>query len=125
MYNNETAGVGATLTANAHGVLTINGYAVALNDCVLVTDEAAPANNGLYKCTTAGAAGASYVLTRATTMDATGKYVGAIVAVGAAGNADANTVWQCTNATPPTVGTTAITFEQVEAVGTVDVALKG
>lgn len=124
-YNNETAGVGATLTANAHGVLTIDGHAVVLSDVVLVTDEAAPANNGLYTCTTAGAAGASYVLTRATTMDSTGKYIGAIVAVGPTGTAAANTVWRCTNATAPTVGATAIAFVAIAAVGTMDLALKG
>ncbi len=65
-YANGTAGVGATLTATANGVLTVDGVAVALNDRVAVFGEATQANNGIYLCTTAGASGAAYVLTRST-----------------------------------------------------------
>lgn len=65
-------GVGKTLTRNAVGVLTIDGVATVLNDLILVKNQALPANNGLYKVTTEGTVGAAAVLTRATTMDATG-----------------------------------------------------
>jgi hypothetical protein len=69
------SGVGKTLTASANAVLTVDGVAVALNDNVLVKDQANKVDNGLYKCTTAGAAGAAFVLTRSTSMDATGECV--------------------------------------------------
>lgn len=111
-YANGTAGVGATLTATAHGVLTVDGHAVALNDVVLVT-EAAPANNGVYVCTTAGASGAYYVLTRVTWMDLAAQFVGAIIPVGPAGTANANTLWQCQATAAPTIGTTAISFAEM------------
>ena len=68
-YANGTAGVGATLTATGNGVLTVDGHAVVLNDSVLVQDEAAPANNGIYVCTTEGTVSVPYVLTRRTDND--------------------------------------------------------
>lgn len=65
-YNNGASGVGATLTANAVGTLTIDTHQVLLNEYVLVKNEATSANNGYYKCTTEGTAGVAYVLTRDT-----------------------------------------------------------
>lgn len=66
------SGVGKTLTANANGVLTVDSVTVNLNDVVLVQNEATGADNGLYKCTQAGAVGAKFILTRSTSMDTTG-----------------------------------------------------
>lgn len=70
-YANGTSGVGATLTGAGNGTLTVDGVLTALNDRILVKNEATPANNGIYKVTTAGAAGATYVLTRVTDFDNT------------------------------------------------------
>ena len=112
-YANGTAGVGATLTATAVGVLTVDGISVVLNDIIFVKNEAAGANNGLYKCTTAGTAGVAYILTRSTSMDASAEYQGALLAVDSEGTATANSLWLNTNTSAPTVGTTAITFVQL------------
>lgn len=68
-YNNGTAGVGATLTANANGVLTVDGGTPALDDRIIVQDEGNAAHNGIYSLTTLGSGGAEYVLTRVTDMD--------------------------------------------------------
>jgi hypothetical protein len=108
-YSNGSSGVGATLTGSATGVLTVDGTAVALNDAVFVKDEASGLKCGLYLCTTAGAVGVAYVLTRSTRMDSTAKYVGAGVTI-LSGTVNGGTRWSCTNSTAPTVGTTAITF---------------
>ena len=54
VYNNGTAGVGATLTRTGNGTLTVDGTVVALNDRVLVKNQAAPAQNGVYLATAAG-----------------------------------------------------------------------
>ena len=43
-------------------------------------------------------------------MDKTGEFMGAFLVVENHGAANANSMWLCTNATSPTVGTTAITF---------------
>ncbi len=63
------AGVGKTLTAAANGVLTVDGGDVVLNDEVLVKDEEAPVNNGVYLCTTEGTVGVKFVLTRSAAWD--------------------------------------------------------
>lgn len=110
-YSNGTLGVGATLTATATGTLTIDSVLTALNNYILVKDETAgnAPYNGLYKVTTAGAAGVAYVLTRSTDNDQTGEFVSALVSV-SAGSTNANTSWVCNNASAPTVGTTDISF---------------
>lgn len=114
-YANGTSGLGATLTATANGVLTIDGYNVALNDVVLVKNQASGFQNGLYTCTTAGTAGVPFVLTRSVYMDVSTEYVGAFIAVGPLGSTNANSLWLCTNTAAPTVGTTGITFTQLNS----------
>ena len=111
-YANGSSGVGATLTGAGNGTLSIDNVLVALNDYVLVTGEATGANNGLYLCTTAGAAGATYVLTRATRMNTTDQFVGSWVFI-TSGSAFAATLWYCTNASAPTVGSTSIVFQDM------------
>src|SRR3972149_3276601 len=63
------SGVGKTLTADAVGVLTVDGIATFLNDRILVKNQVTGANNGIYLCTTEGTAGVAFVLTRATDFD--------------------------------------------------------
>lgn len=98
------------LTAVSVGALTVDGVAAATNDVILVKDEATGANNGLYTATNVGSIGAAYILTRHTSMDTTGEFVNAIIPVASEGTVNKNTEWRCTNATAPTVSTTAITF---------------
>ena len=112
-YSNGTAGVGATLTATSNGVLTIDGGTVALGDTILVRHQLSNLQNGLYVCTTEGSAGSAFVLTRSTLMDVSTEYVGAFIVVGPLGTTYSNSLWLCTNTTAPTVGTTGITFSQL------------
>jgi hypothetical protein len=114
-YANGTLGVGATLTGTGVGILTVDGIALALNNMVLVKDESAPAKNGLYTVTTAGTAGAAYVLTRHTSMDEAAEFTGAFVPIHSGGPANANTNWLCNPTGAVTVGTTAITFSQMNS----------
>ena len=120
-YANGTLGVGATLTASATGTLTIDTHLVALNDVILVKNEtggSAP-YNGLYTCTTAGAIGVAYVLTRHVDMDATGEFAGGFVFINAIpGSANGSTGWLCTTVGNITVGTTNVTFTQFSGAGT-------
>jgi hypothetical protein len=112
-YANGTSGVGATLTANANAALTVDGYAVAAGDRILVKNEAAGANNGLYVVTQPGSGATPYILTRDVEMDTAAEFPGAFIPVEDAGTANANSLWLCTNTAQPTVGTTAITFVQL------------
>lgn len=100
---------GGVLTATGNGTLTVDSVLVALNDRVIVKDEAAPANNGLYACTTAGTVSVPYVLTRATDMDAGSEVVGAIALV-TAGTVNGGFQFNVSGAGPFTLGTTAINW---------------
>jgi hypothetical protein len=107
-------GVGHTLTADAVGVLSVDSTAVVLNDRVLVKDQIAADDNGIYLCTTAGTAGVAFVLTRATDFDAASagevaKGEGALVSAGAT---LIGTSWILTTSGAITVDTTSLTFAQ-------------
>jgi len=118
-YNNGASGVGATLTANANGALSVDGVAVATSNRILVKNEATQANNGVYTVTQTGSAGAPYILTRATDFDTAGVGVDQIDAgdffLITAGATLANTSWVQQTPLPITVGTTAIVFQQFGA----------
>lgn len=114
-YANGAAGVGATLTATGNGVLTVDSYAPALNDLILVKNEVATANNGLYALTTLGTSGVPYVLTRHGDMDQATEFGGGFIPVENKGTATANTLWLCNVANSIVVGTTAVSFVQLNA----------
>jgi hypothetical protein len=118
-YNNGTSGVGATLTANANGALSVDGVAVAAGNRILVKNEVAGANNGVYTVTQTGSAGTPYILTRATDFDSSGTGVDQIdqgdFFLITAGTTLANTSWVQQTPLPITVGTTAIVFQQFGA----------
>lgn len=116
-YANGTAGLGATLTAGSNGILTVDGYNTVINDYILVKNQAAGLQNGIYKVTTEGTAGVPYVLTRAIEMDNTLEFSGGFTFV-TGGSTLGGTGWVCSNGTAPTVGTTAITFTQFSGAGT-------
>lgn len=58
-------GVGATLSANTVGVLTIDSVVANLNDRILLVGQSNGNENGVYIVTQAGGASAIWVLTRA------------------------------------------------------------
>ena len=68
-YANGSSGVGATLTADAAAVWTIDGQALVAGKRILVKDQAAPVQNGIYTVTTVGTGSVAAVLTRATDYD--------------------------------------------------------
>ena len=121
-YNNGTAGVGATLTANSNGTLTIDGYTFVVGDVgkrILVKDESAGANNGVYTLTQAGTASLPYILTRATDFDTAGSGTnevdqGDFILI-LSGSSLYNSSWVQQTPLPITMGTTAIVFIQFAA----------
>lgn len=114
-YANGTAGAGATLTGTANGSLVVDGHAMVLGETVLVKNQAAPLQNGLYTVSQVGDVGHPYILTRSVAMDVSTEYVGALVPIGPAGSTNPGTLWLCGLTTAPVVGTTGITFS---AIGT-------
>jgi hypothetical protein len=113
-YNNGTSGVGATLTGNVNAVLAVDGGTVSAGNLVLVKNEAAGANNGLYVVTQTGSGSAPYILTRHVDMDQSTEFAGAFIPV-SGGITLANTLWLANPSTPVTVGSTVIPFTQLNA----------
>ena len=118
-YNNGTSGVGATLTANANGALSVDSTLTVVANRVLVKNEVTQANNGVYTVTQVGSAGTPYILTRATDFDTAGTGVDQIdegdFFLVTGGVANINTAWVQQTAPPITVGTTALVFQQFAA----------
>ena len=118
-YNNGTSGVGATLTANANGALSVDSTLTVVANRVLVKNEVTQANNGVYVVTQVGSAGTPYILTRATDFDTAGTGVNQIdegdFFLVTGGVANLNTAWVQQTAPPITVGTTALVFQQFAA----------
>jgi hypothetical protein len=118
-YNNGTSGVGATLTANANGALSVDSTLTIAAERILVKNEVAGANNGVYVVTQVGSAGTPYILTRATDFDSVGTGVDQIdegdFFLVTSGVANLNTAWVQQTAPPITIGTTPIVFQQFSA----------
>ncbi len=108
--------VGSTLVAAGVGVLTVDGQVVALNDRVLVKDQVAGAQNGIYTCTTAGTGIVAFILTRATDSDTSAEIVGGFTFI-EEGTVNAAAGFVNTNSGTITVGTTAITYTQFSGAG--------
>ena len=69
-YSNGTAGVGATLTGDANGRLTVDGSPQTTGKSVLVKNQADAKQNGIYYITAQGVDGsAPFVLTRRSDSD--------------------------------------------------------
>lgn len=124
-YNNGSSGVGATLTGDANGALTIDSYTFTSpadnGTRVLIKDQANGAHNGVYTLTQAGnsSPGAPFILTRATDFDTAGTGVNQIdegdFFLVTGGVVNLNTAWVQQTAPPIVVGTTALVFQQFSA----------
>lgn len=115
-YNNGTNGVGATLTGDANGALTVDSVAVAANDRILVKDQASAFQNGVYVVTATGNGSSVFVLTRATDMNQDAEFPGSFEFV-TEGTANADNGYVCTTNLPITIGTTNITWTQFSGAG--------
>lgn len=108
--------VAGVLTATGFGALTVDGSAVAASDRILVKNEAAQANNGLYVVTATGSGAAFYVLTRTSDMNTGAEVPGAFAFV-EAGSTNIGQGFVVAGAGPYTLGTTAIVWTQFSGVG--------
>lgn len=116
-YANGTSGVGATITGPTGASAVVfpaqDGITIALNDRLLVKNQATAAQNGIYTLTTVGVAGTTaWVLTRATDADTNTEIGAAVVAVDQ-GTANGGELWTTNFRTTDTVGTTAMNWNEV------------
>ena len=112
VYDNGTAGVGATLTnSGSQAAFTVDGVTPSASSRVLVKDQSTAAQNGIYTLTTVGSGSTNWVLTRALDADTFGELcVDRFVWV-TAGTVNGTEGWSCSVA-PTTVGTDTVTFVQ-------------
>lgn len=108
-YNNGSSGVGATITINSTGTLTVDSVTTALNDRILVKDESSASKNGVYIVTTAGATGVQAVLTRVSDLDQPSEFVGSVFYV-RSGSANLQKIYGFQGSTAPTIGSSSIVF---------------
>ena len=106
-------GIGATLTADAVGNLTIDGVQVTTIDTrLLIQNQANAAFNGIYVVSQAPDDVTAFILTRSTDFDIASDMYGAYV-LATDGDLNDGNGFVCTNSavlTPITVGYTAINF---------------
>lgn len=104
------------LTADANGALpAIDGVTLVVADPkerVLVKNEAAGANNGIYDVTDVGGAGSKWVLTRSVDFDADEKVTSGAATFVSEGTVNAGREYTLITADPITVNTTALVFTQ-------------
>lgn len=115
-YNNGTLGVGATIVVADAPLGTIDGYTVVAGDRILVKNQAAPAQNGIYIATTLG--GGNYTLTRTADLDQSAEFLYNVAVTVTAGTTNAGRQYKNTSADTPTIGTTSISFGQITPIGT-------
>lgn len=117
VYNNGTAGVGATLTGVAFGAITFDGSTPSVNDRVLVKNQASTFQNGIYTVTIVGTAGTVFVLTRTTDANVSSEFKTGDSLFVTSGTSNSATTWAYTGIDSPTMGTDAITFVQTAGQG--------
>ena len=118
-YANGSSGVGATLTADANGALTVDGVAAVVADRIVVKNQAAALQNGIYTVTATGAVGAVFVLTRATDFDDTTNITSGAFTFVEKGTANADNGYVMTTDGTITPGVTAIAWSQFSGAGMV------
>ena len=112
-YNNSAG----TITAGSNGALSMDGGSPTIGMRVLLKDQTDSVQNGIYSVTTAGNAGAAYVLTRSTDADAAAEISGGSFFFVEQGSANADNGYVTTHNGTPTIGTDDITFEQFSGAG--------
>lgn len=109
-YDNGAAGVGATLTASPSVVFpTINGVPVSVGERVLVKEQTAPAQNGVYELTQATA---PWILTRTTDSDETSEMDPQIV-IATQGTTLVKGKQFSQQTSSPTLGTSNISYSNI------------
>lgn len=98
------------LTAAASGALTVDGVAVAADASVLVKDETASANNGVYVVTNPGSATAKWVLTRRSDANSSAEVTTGLQVPVVGGATNANKGFHVTTAGPIVLNTTGLSF---------------
>jgi hypothetical protein len=116
-YNNGTSGINAMLSHLINGTFSIDGVYPTLSQRVLIKDQTAMFQNGIYTVITEGSASTIWGLRRATDFDTTTECAaGSLVSV-TGGSTNLNTIWLQTD-TVTEMGTSNIEFSTFLGQGT-------
>lgn len=108
----ESVRVASTANLTLTNEQTIDGVSVVAGDRVLVKNQTAGEDNGIYVCVDAGA------WTRATDADSSAEVTTGMFCFVSEGTANADTGWVLATNDPITLGTTSLTFAQFSGAGT-------
>ena len=117
--------VGKSLTANAVGVLMLDGYTPAQYDRLLIKNQVNPIDNGIYTLTTVNDAFTAFILVRATDSDGAPSYEvqpGDFTFVNH-GTTLAGSQWTVVGVAPLVVDTSSIVWTQINAATSVQAGL--
>ena len=113
-YNNA----GGTLTnSGSNAALSLDGVTVVAANRVLVKDQTAGAENGIYVVTTVGDGSTAWVLTRADDANASAEMTGGVFTFVEEGTVGADNGYVFTHNGAPTLGSTALTVSQFSGAG--------
>lgn len=113
-YSNGASGVGATLTKNSNGAISVDGASPTVGQRILVDQESTGSHNGIYTVTTVGDGSNPFVLTRATDYDQSAEIFSGTATAIVSGSTFTGTIWLLSTTGTVTVGTTALTFIQIQ-----------
>ena len=112
-YNNGSG----TITAGSNGAFSVDGQTPSQGARVLVKDQSAAAENGIYTLTTVGSGGAPFILTRADDADESANLTGGTFVFVETGTANGENGFVFTHDGAPTLGTTALNVSQFSGAG--------
>ncbi len=111
VYANGTLGVGATLTnAGSQSAFSVDGVLFAVGDRVLVKNQTATFQNGIYYVSVVGSSSINWVLIRATDYDQAADIIEDQVILVNQGTLSAGKAYQEASPGPFVIGTSDITF---------------
>jgi hypothetical protein len=113
-YNNS----GGTLTnSGSNAALSLDGVTVVAGNRILVKDQTAGAENGIYVVTTVGDGSTAWVLTRADDANASAEMTGGVFTFVEEGTVGADNGYVFTHNGAPTLGSTSLTVSQFSGAG--------
>jgi hypothetical protein len=108
---------GNVLTADANGAMdTVDGVAPAVGDRILVMDEVADENNGIYEVTSLGGASAPFVLTRSWDFELSAQVAAGCLIYVEEGTANGAAFFFLSTENPITLNTTSLTFAPADTI---------
>lgn len=117
-YANGASGVGATLTnTGTLAAIVLDGVTLAVNDRVLVKNQASAFQNGIYTVTTVGSGAIAWVMTRATDADTAVELTPGMFTFIEEGTTLNDTGWVMSGSGTTTMGTTNLPFTQFSSAG--------